>query len=291
MNNVDHLLYRLHYNLLHFLPLNYYAKRYATLPRLDSKEKVIISFTTTPERIQYLDVMLKSLLSQSKRVDYIHLCLPKLYRDQEPYTIPPHLLQSDFLKIIRSEKDFGPATKLIPTLQMHDLPPDTKIVIVDDDQVYPRRHIERLNHWSNLYPESALGMAGCLIPPNQNPSQMLTVNSDSKDTHRISASICKDLTKSTILFGYAGYIVRPSFFDESFYDYSIAPKAAYFEDDVWVSGSLAKRGIKRYVIPLFGQRSIPASSRQTRTTRCLFTNENKGYKNMDEIFQYFSKYW
>ena len=50
-----------------------------------------------------------------------------------------------------------------------------------------------------------------------------------------------------VLEGYAGYLIKPKFFDlQQLGDYRRAPQAAHFVDDVWMSAHCL---VPRYVIP------------------------------------------
>jgi hypothetical protein len=44
-------------------------------------------------------------------------------------------------------------------------------------------------------------------------------------------------------------LIQPRFFDPSLWDYSHAPAGAFYMDDIWISGCLDRRGVKKYVVP------------------------------------------
>lgn len=290
--NLNDISYRLRHNALHKISTDHYLKKYFDIPRLDSKERVVVSFTTLPDRIEYLSAMINSLLSQTRRPDAIYLCVPEIsQRKKTRYVVPQEILNNRAITIITADKDYGPATKLIPAFLAERKNPDTKIIIVDDDQVYPRYHLECLNNWANLLPNSAVGGAGCFMPDKYPPSKVLGKDSVVGSSLRLSADKLSYLTQVDILFGYASYVVRPRFLNDQLLDYSGAPTAAFFEDDVWVSGNLARNGVDRYAFPCLGKRFSPASSKKTRHTGALCTEENVNYQNMDIIYDYFREYW
>ena len=45
-----------------------------------------------------------------------------------------------------------------------------------------------------------------------------------------------------VITGCGSYLIQPRFFDESLWDYSIAPAGAFYMDDMWISGCLERRG-------------------------------------------------
>ena len=77
--------------------------------------KVIISFTTSPERLEKIEPMVNSILNQSIKPDLFLLNIPKIFkRTNERYTIPKFVKDNVTINIIHN--DCGPATKIIPTI-------------------------------------------------------------------------------------------------------------------------------------------------------------------------------
>ena len=114
-----------------------------------SQEKVILSLTTIPERLSYdhplgLIRVIYSLMNMKYDNYEIHFNIPrKNNKTGEEYNIPQWLQDlngRDKLKIFRTE-DYGPITKLYPTLQ-RITDPKQLIIVVDDDLIYESRLIE-----------------------------------------------------------------------------------------------------------------------------------------------------
>jgi hypothetical protein len=99
--------------------------------------RVIVSLSTLPDRIANLEPTLDCLINQTRAPDEIVLALPEFsLRQQEPYVIPEYLASYSRVRILRSDKDWGPATKFIPVVQ-EELAAgrgDTLIMVVDDDR-------------------------------------------------------------------------------------------------------------------------------------------------------------
>lgn len=166
-------------------------------------------------------------------------------RERCPYTIPKTLANLRSLDIVRCD-DLGPVTKLVPALD--DFPPDQDILIVDDDTLYPPTMIEDFVKARIKFPVQALSSSGWRIPPD------LTDRPDtlwSKLRERPPAVILGTRHKIPvpvdILRGCDGYLVRPGFFNVgTIQDFSSAPPAARWVDDVWIS---AECSAEKIVIP------------------------------------------
>jgi hypothetical protein len=110
---------------------------------------VVISTTTTPEKIHKIKPMLLSILDQNVKVDQICLNLPS----EKKYNIP-----SDYKKILNifnTGSIFNNnGAKIIPPLLREDL--KTKIIALNDNQLYGKDCIESLINQSNKHPDNAI---------------------------------------------------------------------------------------------------------------------------------------
>ena len=81
---------------------------------------VVVSLTTIPSRIDQIQNTLLSLVQQTRPPDMILLALPTLSTREggRPYTIPAWLRAMSLVTILEVEHDYGPATKLIPAVQV-----------------------------------------------------------------------------------------------------------------------------------------------------------------------------
>ena len=120
--------------------------------RKNTDGKVIVSFTTTPNRIKFIRPMLNSLLDQSVRIDQISLNIPTELKGPK-YVIPEEC--KNICNIYTAGKDYGIGTKFIPTL-LRESECGTKIIWVDDDYVYGYDLIEKLIDASNNNPNKSI---------------------------------------------------------------------------------------------------------------------------------------
>ena len=72
---------------------------------------------------------------------------------------------------------------------------------------------------------------------------------DWRDARMTYANELREPRRVAVITGCGSYLIQPRFFDESLWDYSSAPRGAFYMDDIWISGWLSRRGIERYVVP------------------------------------------
>ena len=102
---------------------------------------IIVSLTTTPYRINTIKPVLDSIARQSIKPTRTYVNIPWVFkRDNSEYIIPDWLQKYPNI-IINRTKDYGPATKLIATLEKEHNP-EAIIITIDDDRMY-HRHIVR----------------------------------------------------------------------------------------------------------------------------------------------------
>ena len=202
--------------------------------------KIIVSLTTLPSREETLRRAMESLAAQRFQPDEILLCLPEISRREGvPYVPPSWIGEFPRVRIVRTAEDWGPGTKLLGALRTVE-DPDTIIITVDDDVRYNSHLIEKLVRHSLDTPAAAVGFRGW------NAEQLIREHNfefvyeewEKRRGYPIRVNI---------LEGYGGVAYRRRFFDDAIFDYSDAPKEAFYVDDVWISGHLALRQVPRLV--------------------------------------------
>ena len=243
--------------------------------------RVIASLTTTPDRIDNLEPAIRSLLEQTHPPDEIVLAIPEFsVRQKTKYVLPAYLEKFPRLRILRCEKDWGPATKFIPVIQ-EELAANrdrTLIMVVDDDRLYPRNALELFLHYHTEIPDAALCFRGALIPRN-------FVWFLPKIFRASQIQVTK---RVAVITGTAGYFIQPRFFDSALWDYSTAPASAFFVDDIWISGHLSRRGIKKYVVPAS---SMMRSVRAQSGTMTLYDVPRGSVRSNTEMLRFFRDDW
>lgn len=109
------------------------------MPGICRDQTLIVSLTTSPTRIKKsVPLILDNI---SKCVKEIHLNIPKLYRNKDPYNkndIDFLIKKYDNLKVFYFEIDDGPILKILPTLRRF-LGQKYTIISIDDDSWYANK--------------------------------------------------------------------------------------------------------------------------------------------------------
>ena len=233
--------------------------KYDKLPRVKHKKRIVISMTTIPSRFNKIAPTLCSVLSQSRRVDEIRLNIPYKSLKGDKYKIPKSILKLKYVKIHRVEKDLGPSTKLLPTL---DYEPDSTIIVIDDDMIYGSELVRKLTDVFNKQKQKdVITNYGC--------------NSKDGKFTRMNKYLWGD-GYVYLLFGCGGYILNANMVPPDVFNYERGPKQAVFVDDNWISGWLHMNGIKVRTLGFSkGTLYIPNRTTNGTTALCDTVNENK----------------
>ncbi len=203
-------------------------KRYSNLPRVNSKKNIVVSLTTIPPRIQNLRPTLISILNSSVRVDEIQINIPYKTLKGKTYSIPKWLSSLEHIKIYRCKKDFGPATKLLPTLKREN----GIIIVVDDDVIYGSKMIEMMT--KEYYKRKcAITTFGALVRRLSIVDEKIPTYLRFKNPRRVD-----------MVMGHNGFLVTRKMFGPEVFDYKGVPIECMMVDDVWFSGWLMDNRIK-----------------------------------------------
>jgi len=247
---------------------------------LDNR-RVIASLSTVPARIHNLKPTIQSLLEQTRPPDEIILAIPEFsIREQRPYVVPEYLSRLPRVRVLRCPEDWGPATKFIPVVreELSVGRRDTLIMVLDDDRIYPRDVLETYLHYNQQLPGAALCFRGAAMPRTL----------DWRDAKMIKASELRQPEAVAVITGCGSYLIQPRFFDETLWDYSRAPKGAFFMDDIWISGCLARRKVQRFAVP---GSAMMRSVRRQRRTLSLHDVPNGRQHNNNETIAFFEDAW
>lgn len=185
---------------------------------------------------------LKTILEQSD-VDYeVHLNIPYSHRF-ETVVMPEWMAEWQekypHLKVFRCP-DFGPITKIYPTLQrITDL--DTVIITVDDDLYYVDGFIKSHLSARQRYPNCALGFAGITSINESLPADDRGVHPTGQ--YYFAATLPED-TRVRILEGYKTVSYSRSYFEEDFNYFAFT----HWADDLILSAYMGYKNIKKIVL-------------------------------------------
>lgn len=200
-------------------------------------EKIIISLTTIPSRLNYpnpdggLQPVINRLLNLSYTNYEIHLNIPFIVKKtNETYVIPEWLqnITNSKLKIFRTD-DYGSMTKILPTLLRTEENDEIIIITVDDDLSYEDGFIEYHLEKRKQYTNAAIGFAG-LTSLNGTCHFCTTVKED---------------VRVKILEGYKTISYKRNFFKPDFFSEFVGES---WSDDIILSAYLGKHNIEKWVV-------------------------------------------
>lgn len=186
--------------------------------------RVVVSLTTIPPRLPKLEPVLQALVDQPV-VNVVYLNLPyKCAKTGTKYDpLPPFLSTMKKLKVQRCE-DYGPLTKLLPTLAAEQ-DPTTVIIVCDDDMLYDGRR------WATELVEAV------------EPGTVASYDTW-KDKTAFPMGWSND-DEMTILMGYKGFALQRKVFEPGYLQFFLnLSKACKYGDDFSISYYLKAKGVK-----------------------------------------------
>jgi len=205
---------------------------------MNNKPKIVVSLTTMPNRVQYLHNTLNSLANQSLKVDSIQLNIPLKYRRSDLGEVNVSDIPQGF-NVYRCT-DYGPATKLIPTLKRYQKD-DVIIIYCDDDRIYHEKWVERLVNTHTRNPGCCVFEEGADIPYH---FRIIYKNFFYRLKRIASFGLWKPFKKNLqnthLVEGYGGVLITPKMFDERVFK---VPDEFIFVDDMWFSANLTRNKI------------------------------------------------
>lgn len=200
------------------------------------KNKIIISLSTIPSRVDSIEPVLISLVEQTLEPDLIYINYPKTYvRFDDTLKIPDFINTNPKLKnkvkFYQIENDYGPATKFIGNLINDEIDDNDFLLITDDD-------IIKSKDWAKMLYDKFISLKQDYI-------------------------CCFEERKlgKKIIWGYLGYIFKKKminlnsikeFFDE-------VKSECFFVDDHWFTGYCHYKSIPIFNLEIPQQSEINLS--------------------------------
>jgi len=212
--------------IIYILYLNYFYDflfKYEAINKMDHSS-VYVSLSTIPSRFKNIKKTILSLLRQTVLPKKIIVNIPVVYK-----RFKDTVKEKDIEKLkrvcgpmvhVHRTNDYGPGTKLLGALEI--IPSDSYVLLVDDDIMY---HPETLE----TFIESGVMEQG---------------NAASMSVYHLSYTLLS-AKGFTIGQGWNGFFV-PGFIKEdifTFYDIIKDEERVFFDDDIWISYYLNKKGV------------------------------------------------
>ncbi len=244
--------------------------------------RLVISLATTPCRVSYVPEILSNLVKDQTPLRpnaiYIHVCR-YMVRTRKQLALSGTInraiqsCQAMFpettIHFEVHDVDYGPITKLIPTL-CRERDPETQIIVLDDDIRYPPQLCAELLNAQLTSNNVAHGLHGFTWLSTTTPQ----VSGGSGEVLSLTPCFGHHTTVD-VLEGFASYIVKREWFQDTFVDYwmkqimteelletSSPRRSAMMSDDLVVSGYLKSRGIslRLYASPNVSRKTIQVLS-------------------------------
>ena len=97
---------------------------------------IVVMMTSIPSRLPKCKRVIDSLTAQQRlKPDQLIVTIPRAYNrfPNAQVEVPKFMLSNPYVTVLRIEKDYGPATKILGPLLFSDIAPDTTVVVTDDD--------------------------------------------------------------------------------------------------------------------------------------------------------------
>jgi hypothetical protein len=240
----------------------YFNSRHHALkkPQLTKQPRVVVSFSTLPSRVGNIPKVVNSILKNTIVPDIIYINIPKFSkRENKEYNINEDIMK-DIMKDIKNEhknkvkfnfisNDYGPVTKLYPTL-LTENDPETIIICVDDDKEYDPWTIEHLLNSSEYFGDSCVCVSGWNYINLKFIALPITIN------------VPNYVKRVDILQCYNGVLYKRKFFQEDFERY-LNIKCCFTTDDIMISKYLNSKQIKILAVPFVNRHKNIGSNSST----------------------------
>ena len=264
----------------------------------------IISLTTIPSRFDKIGPTLETLLAQKGGISEIRLYIPRDYKRFPDYdgSLPPVPAGID---IHRCKQDFGPGTKVLPAAE-ELRGTGQRILFCDDDRLYSSDWSSKLIEAGRRYPDRVICVIGWHLdkwlkvdsPRKQQPAARFRPGwadlqyrgkriAQQLAARRLRPVHPKPARKPVaasgfvdVFGGYGGVLIDPDWLEGWA---SAIPDGFWAVDDIWLSGCLARRGVKIWAQEDLALAPASAADRTDALFRSQFGGQGRDALNISCI--------
>lgn len=210
--------------------------------------RVVATCTTLPDRYSTLLRTLHCLKNQDIKLDAIYVTIPYIAKRLNKKYPPITTEISELATIIRVDEDYGPLCKLYGALT-NEKDPNTIIISVDDDCIYPPNLVSVLLDYHKKEPHVAICGTGALLK-NGTWFSSININVDCYNKNMCGFNVPNKGRYIDLIHGFVGVLYKRSFFPhkkrlyDELYKYPLMDYSIFCHDDVIISGYLKKNKIK-----------------------------------------------
>lgn len=193
------------------------AKRLTQAERILDKE-IVVSLTTYSKRIHDIYLVLESISQQTVLPNRVVLWLAEGEFDVLPISITSRV---DFGLEVRFCEDTKSYKKIVPTILNY---PDSIIITLDDDVIYPNDTIEILLNKHKKFPDAVIG----------NRTHEMTFHKGKVRPYKEWRKETKENSSNIFLTGCGGILYPPGSLHEDVTKKEIFTEICPYADDVWL---------------------------------------------------------
>lgn len=196
--------------------------------------KIIVSMTTFPKRISEIDLCIKSILNQSYKPDKIIIWLGSDVTEELAEKYLEKYKEYGIEYVIDKEYNYYSHKKYIYAFKRY---PNSIIITLDDDLIYPRDTIKSLVKKHNKYPNAIVA---------RRVHEITWKDYDINNYNKWNWACFTIKKPSYMLFATtgAGTLFPPSIYSEEDLNYDIIKKYALTADDIWLNMMAVKNNVK-----------------------------------------------
>lgn len=219
-------------------------------------KRLVVSMASFPGRAEFGAPTVYSIMHGTRKPDALYFWVTvnvsrfdsndKEVNSETQIPGDAKMLEKQFpgvVKVLPARKDFGPATKLLPTLEV-ETDPETIIITIDDDTYYSTTTVAELE-------EEMLRRPGYVVVRScENTYWDAKKNPPRKGWRewKLSEGVCKGF-----ITAYASAAYRRGYLDDLVFDQDRAPKGCLHHDDIWFSAHLWLRNVPIWVLNHVGR--------------------------------------
>jgi len=228
----------------------------------------IVSLTSIPPRFAILQKTVSSLLNQKGEAHEIRVNIPKAYRrfPEGSFSMPE---LPDGVKLVVLDEDYGPATKILPTISAFR-GTDRSIVYCDDDRLAHPNFVQNLIEASQVRPGYIIANSGWDVDilgvtplrDDEEPraKRLKSLFDLPYRARRLGQDVSKMFGRKSeyrpkrswsfrkagcldVMEGAGGVLLKSDYLSDQVFD---VPPRVWSVDDVWLSGMAVLKGTKIY---------------------------------------------
>ncbi|KAF6251797.1 methyltransferase domain-containing protein [Scenedesmus sp. NREL 46B-D3] len=216
-------------------------------------KRLVVSLSSFPGRAEFAAPTVYSIMHGTRKPDALYLWVTvnvsrfdaddKVVNSVTEIPSEAKALEKQFpgvVKVLAPKKDYGPATKLLPTLEV-ETDPETIIITVDDDTFYSPTTVIELEDEMLRRPGYTI-VRSCEIT-HWDPDMKKNPPRKGWREWKLTEGLCRGF-----MTAYASAAYRRGYFDDLVFDQERAPDGCMHHDDIWFSAHLWIRNVSIWVL-------------------------------------------